>query len=163
MISGMRWSFYVFPRRWKISSYKVDHHAKTPFQDDPKLCPCRSTDSESIILDPCRSTDSEFIILGPGRARAQNSSESQHFGVIKNWPLPNAQPRGIDWDIWMHFCLLFASGWCGQTHIANEFRVGEIFLLKVVDFHNLVTRKIKLSLLPHHSSSEESFPSQIML
>ena len=48
------------------------------------LDPGRSKDSESSILDTCRSTDSEFVILGPGRARAQNSSESQNFGVIKN-------------------------------------------------------------------------------
>ena len=29
------------------------------------------------------SADSEFIILGPGQARAQKSSESRNFGVIK--------------------------------------------------------------------------------
>ena len=47
------------------------------------LDPSRSTDSESSIFDTCRSTDSGFILFGPGRARAQNSSESQKFGVIK--------------------------------------------------------------------------------
>ena len=50
-----------------------------------KLHFCWSVDSESIRLAPCRSTDSGFIILGPGRARAQNSSESQNFRVMTKW------------------------------------------------------------------------------
>ena len=83
MIPGMRWSFMLFAKKWNISWYKVDLHQKNRLQDVTKLDPCLSADWESIILGPCRSTNSEFILLGSGRARAQTSSESQNFGVMK--------------------------------------------------------------------------------
>ena len=47
-----------------------------------RLDPCRSTDSESIILHPGRSVDSKFIMLDTGRVQAQNLSESTNFGVM---------------------------------------------------------------------------------
>ena len=40
-----------------------------------------------------RSADSEFVILDTGRARAQNSSESQNFGVIKKSTLPKCSAQ----------------------------------------------------------------------
>ena len=72
-----------FFKKWKSHQTKSTPLRKTWIQENTKLGPCRSRDSESIIFDPCRSTDYEFIVLGPGRARAQNSSESQNFGVMK--------------------------------------------------------------------------------
>ena len=74
-----QFSHEIFTFSWNLKKFLKHIHVCIAVTLDPY----RSTDSESIILDPCRSNDSGFILLGPGRARAQNSGESQNFGVIK--------------------------------------------------------------------------------
>ena len=116
----------------------------------------RSDDTKTLCQQlTYRSTDSEFIILGPGRARAQNSSESQNFGVIKNHVLQKcsaqrnrlgAFPGPIEsYD---------PKDGAGKRSSQTNSWLARYFHLKGTKItNNLVTRKIKLSLQPYYSSS----------
>ena len=54
----------------------------------------RSNDTKTMCKQlTYRSTDSDFIILGSARARAQNTSESRNFGVIKKLTLPKCSAQ----------------------------------------------------------------------
>ena len=125
----------------------------------------RSDDTKTICQQLLyRSADSEFIILGPGRARAQNSSESQNFGVMKNHVLPKCSAQrnrlgAFPGPIESYDPKDGAGKRSSQTNswLARYFHSKGTKII-----NNLVTRKIKLSLQPYYSSSRHSEFSDVL-
>ena len=122
----------------------------------------RSDDTKTVCQQlTYRSADSEFIILGPGRARAQNSSESRNFGVIKKSTLPKCSAQRNRLGAFPGPIESYdpKDGACKRSSQTNSWLARYFHLKGTKNTNNLVTRKIKLSRPQYYSSSEKGFPS----
>ena len=96
MIPEVRWRFYCFSLKSenliKQTRPRWEKHESRRTPNSASVDPQTQNPSYSTPVDP---QSSKFDILGPGRARAQNSSESQNFGVMKK---PSLQERFLEND-----------------------------------------------------------------